>query len=69
MANITNAQREQAVLHATVWEKVSFQCKRSAASLKDVSDAARYVLTNYGSFAQIVGNEYRRVINDGKVEE
>lgn len=64
MKKITEAQKEDALLHATVWEAAFSTLKYNSENRQDVDQKA---LSSLATFALIVGCEYRRVANTGEI--
>jgi hypothetical protein len=61
----TEAQKEQAVMQATVWDMVASICGENAERRTDIN---RDLMKTLATFALIVGGEYRRVANKGEIE-
>jgi hypothetical protein len=65
---MTEQQREQALLHATVWDNVSSQL-RELARQDNKNIQTQGLLEALSGFALIVSGEFREVISSGRVEE
>lgn len=66
MATASKEQRENARISATVWENVFRVCQENADRRTDID---RNIMRTLGTFALIVGGEYRRLANAGKYED
>lgn len=66
MAAPTDEQKQQALLHATVWERAFHAAQENAARPVGIDPS---VMMTLATFALIVGVAYRNVANGAKIDE